>query len=257
MHVFMYLSLLALVNPALCFPHGRCYVKSCAASPYRIDVINSTCIKLVNIKSQCVDNTKYNCCNTLSNKLQKIVIKSKASCNTSIKSVFVNGINKGGGVYLDSYNIDSSELRITNLNLMNINSVDICLRLSSPCNTLESFCGPNCQISILDPSTHACCPTCDISFTADTPIVTPLAPIPPPPPPPPPPPSPKQPSPKSKLPPSQKTPPPASPKPSSPKSKLPPIPKPLLPKSYPPPPQLSPSPTCKDQICNCTCASCV
>ena len=90
------------------FPEGRCYVHGCQATPYDLkwtsvtyDTSNNMKACITFDKKQCVDSSKYNCCNLFSTFLEKFVISSNVKCKNALKGVTVNGNNKGGGVYFD------------------------------------------------------------------------------------------------------------------------------------------------------------
>lgn len=217
---------------ASAFPYGRCQVRSCDVSPYGIVLTSSTkgsfCFRLVS--KECVDSSRFNCCNLFRNTLTKISLSGRPECNRTVSSVTVNGVRKGGGVFFDSYqNPTFGELRLTTLR-MNETAVGsvFCVNVTSPCDTFEKFCMDDCMYSVFDSAGHTCCPTCNI--TAENGFVRSLPPLP-----------------ISPLP---------RPNPPPPLLNLsPPSPRPPTPNRNPPPPS-SPPPNSSpgsEMTCNCTC----
>ena len=249
------------------FPDGRCYVNDCNVSPYGLTWnsanLNSKneLVACFDINSKtCLDNSKYNCCNSFTQFVNKFIISTNNNCNKSIRSVTSNGIKKAGGVFFDTYDVNGnpnlySQLRITNLGYnKNITNNTICITVSSPCNSLESFCNGECKFALFN-TEHTCCPTCDFNYAPSLapssfnslPPPPPRSPPPPSSPPPsspppgPPPPGPPPPGPPPPGPPPPSSPPPSSPPPSSPNPPPPPGPPPPGPPN-PPPPPVSPPP---------------
>lgn len=242
------------------FPAGRCYEKTCNASPYEIRKVNSQDNKMcVRFSLKECTSPKYDCCNRFTNNLVKIVFPSLPICKNSVEMVTINGNKKGGGIYFDVYNGDEAELRITSLNINQNKALNatICVHLKGTCSTFESFCRTKnsnvCKYALFDPARHDCCPTCRLT-TPNT--------FPPPPvvnsPPPPVVNSPAPPVPKSPPPPFPKSPPPPVPKSPPPpvvNSPPPPVvnsPPPPVPKSPPPKPDI-PDIIFDNMMCNCTC----
>ena len=271
------------MTAAWTFPDGRCYVNDCDTSPYDLtwNSVNlnnkNELVACFDIDDKtCINNNKYNCCNSFKQLLNKVIISTNNKCNKSVVSVTSNGIRKPGGVFFDLYDINGdpniySQLRITNLAYTNatknISDNSICITVASPCNSLESFCNGDCKFALFN-SEHTCCPTCSFNiapslapsgFSSPPPPRSPLPPSPPPvshPPPRFPPPPPNSPPPNS--------PPPNSPPPNSPPPRSPPPPPNSPPPNspppdYPPPDYPPPSPpdtilypvhTCnRDKIC--------
>lgn len=196
----------------------------------------------------------YGCCSLFEQNLIKILITTYTRCISKKLVVTLNGVKRGGGIYFDSLSSTEAQLRITNLGMNKSNvagGVTICLTPPLPCNSVESFCGPNCQYAIFDPFRHACCPTCPFPFSDLNGYVQNLPPPPPESPPSPPPPQSHPPPPESPPPPPPESPP--TPPPESPPESPPPPP----PESPPPPPPKSPPPppfTCTCQKCTqCKC----
>lgn len=150
------------------FPYGRCYVNSCLASPYHLQMVtNNDGMVCFNIASKdCVDTSRYECCEKLYNTLEKFVIKTHPRCSRSVRLVTVNGVRKSGGVFFDLYNNNTNaELRITALRrnfTSGVNNI-ICVHLTGECTTSNEFCDSDteCTYALFDPFLHACCPTCE------------------------------------------------------------------------------------------------
>ncbi len=184
------LMLSTLTSTTFAFPMGRCYVRSCSASPYDLKWSSVTfdsrtsqmtaCIDLRN--KNCTDNSQYNCCGVFGNLLEKFDISSVPACKNSVVQVTVNGNKKGGGIYFDVYDNNGQQegqLRITGLNTPGprVQGMRVCITTRAPCNTLSSFCRDirgNCRYSLFNPDGHTCCPTCSlISLNNSTPSPTP------------------------------------------------------------------------------------
>jgi hypothetical protein len=105
----------------------------------------------------------------LKNVFEKIAFKTYPECFRSIEKVTIDGVRKGGGVYITNYT-GFAELKVTALR-WTINDVlgkTFCVHLRPPCESLTQFCrGPTCIYSVYDPFTHKCCPTCDFIFPTD------------------------------------------------------------------------------------------
>lgn len=215
------------------FPYGRCYVNSCLSSPYKLEV-NKTSTERGRIcftvkGKECIDTSKYNCCEKFYEQLEKFVFRTNPRCSKSVKQVTVNGIKKAGGVFFDLYNNNTgAELRITSLrtNYTTVIGKEICIHLDGACTDVSDFCDSEteCQYASFDPFLHACCPSCEAGFIA--PRSDDLDPNPPPP-----------------LRPS-----PSSPSPKTPVARLPP-PSPLR----PPTPTTLTSQELLIRNCTCTC----
>jgi hypothetical protein len=128
----------------------------------------------------CIDNTKYNCCNIFTTNLNKVVVATNPNCYKTIKSVTLDGVIKGGGVYNSLYGTNNSyaELRLTALNFATspINKI-FCLNVAPPCNTLETFCSTSdthqCLFALFNPDLHTCCPTCNFTIPTNNNTVSP------------------------------------------------------------------------------------
>jgi hypothetical protein len=103
----------------------------------------------------------------LKNVFEKIAFKTYPECFNSVEKVTINGIKKGGGVYITNYT-GFTELKVTAIR-WTINDAlykTFCVHLRPPCQTLNEFCrGSSCTYSVYDPFTHDCCPTCDFVFS--------------------------------------------------------------------------------------------
>lgn len=226
-----------LMAVAAAFPAGRCFEKTCDASPYLISVVpppspNMMCMQFST--KECT-SARYNCCSRFLGNLVKVVFPSMPACNRSIERVTVNGVRKGGGVFFDIYSPTRAELRVTALNMNQTMVLDstICVHLRGECSTTETFCGTQegeCKFALFDPLVHDCCPTCAMAFREPGTVWPPLPP-----------------------PPRSFSPPP-SPKPSSPPPAKPSSPPPEKPSSPPPRPPSSPqrSMTFQNVVCNCS-----
>lgn len=187
------LALLASTVKAYQFPNGRCEQNACTANPYTVSWVNSSSLCFRVSLKECVE-TPQNCCQSLTNNLNKFVITANPSCKNQFKGVTVNGVRKGGGVFFDLYdNNTEAELRVTALksNSTTIQGLEFCIQSDAPCNTQDAFCNGDCRYSSFDPFSHKCCPTCnllvaarDAAASSPPPSPTPRRPPPPPPPPP-------------------------------------------------------------------------
>lgn len=205
---FALVSLLACVWRVQAFPQGRCYVPQCDATPYLLEWLPQTrpgtmCFR-INLKD-CEDASRYACCDLLRQNLNKIVIQSRPECERKVTRVTVDGAVKGGGVYfengVDSQGVPWAEQRLSTMrmNVSNAANKTVCLSVSSPCDTIQTFCPEPCKYAIFDPVYHLCCPTCampppvPVGASSPSPPLAGLVQQPPTPPPlpPPPPPSPK------------------------------------------------------------------
>ena len=196
------------------FPNGGCKSRSCISTPLAaagpVATVDGFCFTM--FARPCFDMPGGNCCATLTNLFQKIVLQARPECNRQVRSVTVDGAVKGGGIYWEDYGVGLSELRITNLqtNASMADGMVVCLSFlnASACSDPDVFF-PSTQhyYSIYDVSHNVCCPTC-----AMTPVARPFG-------------SPA-----------------AMPPPSSPAITSPP-PHPLSPSGTPPPHPLSPSTT--------------
>ena len=175
-------------NATAVFPYGRCYTNGCQAAPIALlgpqIVPGGFCFDLT--AKPCVDGTASNCCSLFSKFLNKIVIKTDSLCYDKIKSVAIDGVKKGGGVYSDIYNNNETELRLTNLlsNTSSMNGKRLCIFPSAPsCVDPLAFCGQlPCLYSVFDTTFHECCPTCSSSWSPSPPPQVFQSPPPPPPP---------------------------------------------------------------------------
>jgi hypothetical protein len=119
----------------------------------------------------CTSSTPDDCCNIFNRYVDKIIISSNPICSNSVKQVTINGVNKGGGIYFQSYNSTNNnieaELKLTALRLNGSSDVltqHICLTLAPPCDSVNSFCQGNnglCQFALFNTDKHTCCPTCN------------------------------------------------------------------------------------------------
>ena len=243
----IFVGLLPVVLADSAFPAGKCTNKACDLSPYNIDwstPIDSSPFCFNISSAQTCRPDSYGCCTLFSQRFIKLLITTYPACITKKLIVTVDGVRKGGGVYFDNLSSQTAQLRITTLGLNStiVSSqgvVAVCLTLPPPCQTVDTFCGPNCRYAIFDPYVHNCCPTCDFPFRS-----TPIDESPFPPPPSPPSPSPPSPSPSPPPPPSPSPPPPSPPSP----------PPPLNPDDPPPPPTVFLYGTCKCTQCTqCEC----
>jgi hypothetical protein len=166
MSILLFASLLLAFNSATAqFPAGRCYVKSCLSTPYNISVSvtepKKFCVRIV--PKECQEtNSQYKCCDGFLKDLHKIVISANGKCNKSIDYVTIDNVRKAGGVFFDVYPTHS-ELRLTTLrmNATTAQNKEICVYLKNNC---EPFCvndDNGCKVSVYDPISHTCCPTCD------------------------------------------------------------------------------------------------
>lgn len=201
------LFLLGLITATFAFPAGKCQQRSCLATPYdigwtRVDNNATHASFCFGVKGKaCEDAMNKGCCDSLGNRLKKIVLSVNPECTGRLVGVWINGVRKGGGVFWDNFG-NESELRITSMNetVETISSKEFCvvMRARGGCDSVEHLCQDStgvCKYSTFDPLSHVCCPTCAVG-----PLEGEIAPPPPPPPPPPPvqrppPPSPKPPSP--------------------------------------------------------------
>eukprot|EP00798_Chlamydomonas_sp_ICE-L_P019667 gene19667-26353_t len=146
------------------FPNGRCSYNRCDGAPYEyqttIDTVGRFCFKV--LPKECDDAN--GCCTQLRETFEKVVFKSNPRCQRSVKSVFVDDVRKGGGIYFDLYGNAKAELRITAFrrNYTTAIGMTVCIELVGNCTTMSEFCGPNCMVSTFDPATHLCCPRCDV-----------------------------------------------------------------------------------------------
>lgn len=175
------------------FPDGRCFQRSCEASPYRLqwlpaDASNQFCFRIEHA-SACKDDSNFGCCTVLTNTLQKVVLESVPACNRSVSNVYVNGVRKAGGVEFAVFDKGAqAELRITALKSNYTDGVNkiVCIETlpTSACRTPYTFCNGECRYSIFDTIRHNCCPTCSFAprWIASS-SVKPMAPLPSPPPP--------------------------------------------------------------------------
>lgn len=180
------LLLFAMWHTVVGFPMGRCYVRNCDSSPYKLVMTEKTwgriCFRVDG--KACVDtSSRYTCCANFANVLNKIVLATQPMCNTSLARVTMNdgAIVKGGGVFFDLYNnsVDGTleaEVRITSLRLSYNAAVStsVCLHLQGICEDPNVFCGGSvCRNAFFDPLGHTCCPTCSIEEQANPSTPTP------------------------------------------------------------------------------------
>ncbi len=226
------------------FPAGSCYPQPCQNSPYRLEWDDQMCFSVYN-----TDDCFGQCCDRFRANLQKVVVKTNASCKSAFQMVTIDGSKKPGGVFFDVYSDIEGELRITSLysNNVSITGKRFCVKVDpkSECsNPTVFFQGDMIYYSVYDPYKHDCCPVCFSmpfypsflpppplqAFSPPPPAFSPPAFSPPPPPPafsPPPPPPP----------PAFSPPPPPPPPPA------------FLP---PPPSDCKPNPTPQHLTCSCT-----
>ena len=153
-----------LVAATRAFPMGRCVVRSCSASPYRLGLEfgegNQTCFPILR-RAACADSSRYDCCARFASLLNKFVVESSSGCKGALATVLVDGVRKRGGVYFDIYDGGLAELRITNLRMANVSAAGrtVCIQLRPPCASFGTF-SPGRRYAFFDPSLHDCCPTC-------------------------------------------------------------------------------------------------
>ena len=171
-------SFLALATSARSgFPDGKCTVRSCLATPYDFPITTDTLGKFCFTvqPKQCMNQGSIDCCGMLTDKFEKVVIKSKPECKGTVRKVTVDGVTKGGGVYFDLYGNQEALLRLTafrsNYTMM-IGKV-VCVELAGECPTISMFCGPDCRVAMFDPATHLCCPTCPVVLSSQAPAPAP------------------------------------------------------------------------------------
>ena len=224
--LFFLINLLSLfANARGAFPNGRCYVNTCSASPYQFSHKNDTCFVIS--PKNCIDYSEYDCCNLFKNSLPKFVLKTSVECAKSVKGVYINGVKKGGGVFFDSYGNSEYELRVTSLFITTKDvemGVEVCFDFVTPCSSLKEFDKDN-LVSVFNPTTHTCCPVCNINTNQYSPMSPSPSPIP---------------QYQSPSPPTSQSPLPPSPLPPN-QSPLPPSPLPPSPSLPPPSPPTSPS----------------
>ena len=167
MIAFLITLLLGSANSYTVFPAGKCPPQDCTMfNPYLL-VPNSSNDKLCFTVYPQVCDSGVSCCNTLKNVFEKIAFKTYPECFNSVEKVTINGIKKGGGVYITNYT-GFTELKVTAIR-WTINDAlykTFCVHLRPPCQTLNEFCrGSSCTYSVYDPFTHDCCPTCDFVFS--------------------------------------------------------------------------------------------
>lgn len=150
------------------FPMGRCYVNSCAASPYTLSAFNSSCFNL--ISKPCINvNTQYDCCTGFQTNLEKIIISLNPVCKSSFAYVSINNQIKIGGIYLDVFdNNTRNQIRVTSLGLNPSQALSslICIKFNNiACYDFNTFCQDTdgkCKYATLSSSVNTCCPTCII-----------------------------------------------------------------------------------------------
>lgn len=238
--LFLISLLPCIINAYTVFPAGKCPPQDCLVyNPY-ILTPNASTDKLCFTVYQQTCDPNNRCCNSLKNVFEKIAFKTYPECFRSVKQVTVDGVKKGGGVYITNYT-GFTELKVTAIRWTIADALykTFCVHLQPPCESLTKFCrGDSCTYSVYDPFTHECCPTCNFIFPNTTsPNLTP--PASPSPYPAPPSPNPMYPMPPSPNPVSPAPPVSPSPNPVSPASPMSPAPNPMSPASPMPP---SPNP---------------
>lgn len=160
----MYMTELSVAS----FPNGRCYVRDCSSTPYKLEISTNTRNKfcfVINGKECKETSSNYQCCSKFETDLHKIVLSTHNACNKSVDYVTIDGIRKGGGVFFDLYT-SHSELRLTSLKMNYTSAIgkEVCVHIKSPCDTLDRFCDSSstgtCMMAFFDPLAHTCCPIC-------------------------------------------------------------------------------------------------
>ena len=189
MQLALLLLLLALSTASALFPNGTCVPSSCLSSPYQLiwtRDYGSLCFKIG--PQACSDPSGNDCCTTLTNSLQKIVLTADPSCQNSVQRITVNGGNKLGGVFFDVYTPTWGELRLENLGLDPSSAIgtEICIQIkgvATNCNTISSFCingaSKSCLNAVSCPPNTVCCPACPFTETWTNPPPSPPSPPPP------------------------------------------------------------------------------
>lgn len=170
---------------AASFPRGKCYDRACASSPYdftwvsqrKLDQNTSElCFDITARPDNCTES-KYKCCSTFKKELFKFVIDTKTKCKKAIRSVRIDGREKKGGVYFDTYEKNRAELRLTNLAGISAEDmatnrssdrVQFCMTVAPPCRNIKSLCmrkNKACKVSVWETKRHECCATCKMNST--------------------------------------------------------------------------------------------
>lgn len=170
---FLKLVLFLLPLQANAFPRGRCSDRPCSSSPYSVSwksIDNTNGIFCFALEPKTCVQTQFSCCSKLASQLHKIVFSVNPLCKSTRPTVTIDGVRKGGGIFLDNYDT-SSELRITSMqyNLSTVQGTTFCIYASDPCKSLSTFCNDAgtglCKYSIFDPQGHVCCPSCTLAPT--------------------------------------------------------------------------------------------
>ena len=162
----IFLLLGNIVNGYTVFPAGKCPPQNCEVfNPYILKPNASSLLddKLCfTVEPRICDSQNF-CCNDLKIVFEKLAFKTFPECFYSIEKVTINGIKKGGGVYITNYT-GFTELKVTAIR-WTINQAlysTFCIHLRRPCETIQKFCrGDECTYSVYNPFTHECCPTCN------------------------------------------------------------------------------------------------
>ncbi|GAX84966.1 hypothetical protein CEUSTIGMA_g12387.t1, partial [Chlamydomonas eustigma] len=185
------------------FPYATCGSYACSAgTPYSMTVVTDQpgqmCFKMWD------NGCNSTCCAALRALTNKVEFRTSPICNTSIDSVFVNGVQRGGGIYFDTFSETEARLRITNLRWTQNQGASalICVNLKpGHCYSPgDSLCmgapSGQCVYSMVPyDSGTGCCPVCTTGPQVELspPLTMPSPPPPPPPAPPPPSPPPPRP----------------------------------------------------------------
>ena len=179
LHKLLLFTFINLACAYSVFPAGSCAPQNCQVNnPYVLLPVESAPGTICfSVDRKTCDSTTP-CCNSLVNVLEKIAIKVNPICDRSnVKKVTIDGILKGGGVYLDAYT-GFSELRITSLGMNADSGVGrvFCVELQGVCGNVKDFCGnTTCTYAVYDPFTHKCCPTCTMQQYPSSPSMYPTS----------------------------------------------------------------------------------
>lgn len=153
-----------LVSGVSAFPHGRCYDRSCAVSPFNLTkTVNNgshLCFRL-DQRTQLPSKDPYKCFERFSKSVPKIVLETKPRCSDAIRQVTVDGVPKKGGVYFETHDSRNLRSELILTSLVNVkNGTEVCVFLKEPCDKRGKFCKKFCKFALFDPVKHDCCPTC-------------------------------------------------------------------------------------------------